>query len=156
MNRNKKGEPALVAEKEYSGLTVFRRILQQARSYWPHLAGIFLLGLLAAPLALLLPVSLKIVVDSVIGSEPLPGFIEFFLPESVSHSQSAFLFLAVALQIMVVLFIQLNSAVSYVFQTYTGERMTLHFRERLFCHLQRLSFMFHDKRGTADSIYRIQ
>lgn len=146
----------MVAEKEYSGLTVFRRILQQARSYWPHLAGIFLLGLLAAPLALLLPVPLKIVVDSVIGSEPLPGFIEFFLPESVSHSQSAFLFLAVALQIMVVLFIQLNSAVSYVFQTYTGERMTLHFRERLFCHLQRLSFMFHDKRGTADSIYRIQ
>ena len=135
---------------------MFRRILLEARSYWPHLGGIFLLGLLAAPLALLLPVPLKIAVDSVIGSEPLPYFIEFFLPESVSRSQAAFLFLAVALQILVVLFIHLNSAATYVFQTYTGERMTLHFRERLFRHLQRLSFMFHDKRGTADSIYRIQ
>lgn len=146
----------MTPEKKYSGLAVFRRIFQEARSYWPHLGGIFLLGLLAAPLALLLPVPLKIAVDSVIGSEPLPGIIEFFLPESLAHSQASFLFLAVALQILVVLFIHLNSAASYVFQTYTGECMTLAFRERLFRHLQRLSFMFHDKRGTADSIYRIQ
>ncbi len=142
--------------EHYSDTTVFRRILQEARPYWSHLGGIFLLGLLAAPLALLLPVPLKIAVDSVIGSDPLPGFITFFLPESIAHSQATFLILAVALQILVVLFIHLNSAVTYVFQTYTGERMTLTFRERLFRHLQRLSFMFHDKRGTADSIYRIQ
>lgn len=146
----------MAPEKKYSSLAVFRRILEEARSYWPHLGGIFLLGLLAAPLALLLPVPLKIAVDSVIGSEPLPGILEFFLPESISRSPGTFLLLAVALQILVVLFIQLNSAASYVFQTYTGERMTLLFRERLFRHLQRLSFMFHDKRGTADSIYRIQ
>jgi len=146
----------MTPEKKYSGFAVFRRIFQEARSYWPHLGGILLLGLLAAPLALLLPVPLKIAVDSVLGQEPLPGFIAFFLPESIAHSPSVFLLLAVVLQILVVLFIHLNSAVTYVFQTYTGERMTLHFRERLFRHLQRLSFMFHDKRGTSDSIYRIQ
>jgi len=145
-----------LAPERYSDATVFRRILQEARPYWPHLVGIFLLGLLAAPLALLLPVPLKIAVDSVLGPDPLPGFIAFFLPESVAHSQATFLVLAVALQILVVLFIHLNSAATYVFQTYTGERMTLTFRQRLFRHLQRLSFMFHDKRGTADSIYRIQ
>lgn len=145
-----------MAPERYSDATVFRRILQEARPYWPHLVGIFLLGLLAAPLALLLPVPLKIAVDSVLGPDPLPGFIAFFLPESVAHSQATFLVLAVALQILVVLFIHLNSAATYVFQTYTGERMTLTFRQRLFRHLQRLSFMFHDKRGTADSIYRIQ
>jgi ATP-binding cassette subfamily B protein len=145
-----------LAPESYSDATVFRRILQEARPYWPHLAGIFLLGLLAAPLALLLPVPLKIAVDSVLGTDPLPGFIAFFLPESIAQSQAALLVLVVALQILVVLFIHLNSAATYVFQTYTGERMTLTFRERLFRHLQRLSFMFHDKRGTADSIYRIQ
>lgn len=74
----------------------------------------------------------------------------------MTHSQGTFLFLAIVLQILVVLFIHMNSAATYVFQTYTGERMTLNFRESLFRHLQRLSFMFHDKRGTADSIYRIQ
>jgi ATP-binding cassette, subfamily B, bacterial len=145
-----------LAPERYSDATVFRRILQEARPYWPHLGGIFLLGLLAAPLALLLPVPLKIAVDSVLGTDPLPGFIAFFLPESIAHSQAAFLVLAVSLQILVVLFIHSNSAATYVFQTYTGERMTLTFRERLFRHLQRLSFMFHDSRGTADSIYRIQ
>ena len=142
--------------QRYSDVTIFRRILQEARPYWPHLGGIFLLGLLAAPLALLLPVPLKIAVDSVLGTDPLPGFIAFFLPEPTAHSQAAFLVLAVVLQILVVLLIHLNSAATYVFQTYAGERMTLTFRERLFRHLQRLSFMFHDKRGTADSIYRIQ
>ncbi len=146
----------IAPEKNYSGFSVFRRVLKEARSYWPHLGGIFLLGLLAAPLALLLPVPLKIAVDSVIGKEPLPGVIQFFLPESISQSPASFLILAVVLQILVVLFIHLNTAATYVFQTHTGERMTLHFRERLFRHLQRLSFMFHDKRGTADSIYRIQ
>ena len=145
-----------MASVKYSDSAVFWRILQEARSYWPHLGGIFLLGLIAAPLALLLPVPLKIAVDSVIGTEPLPGFVEFLIPESFSQSPGTFLVIAVVLQILVVLFIQLNTAGTYVFQTHTGERMTLAFRERLFRHLQRLSFMFHDSRGTADSIYRVQ
>ncbi|GJL78748.1 MAG: multidrug ABC transporter ATP-binding protein [Nitrospinaceae bacterium] len=145
-----------MAPEKYSDAIVFGRILREARPYWKHLGAVFLLGLLAAPLALLLPVPLKIAVDSVLGTDPLPGFIAFFLPESISNQQAGFLVLAVVLQILVVFFIHLNSAATYVFQTYVGERMTLTFRERLFRHLQRLSFMFHDSRGTADSIYRIQ
>jgi ATP-binding cassette subfamily B protein len=34
--------------------------------------------------------------------------------------------------------------------------MVLDFRARLFRHVQRLSLLFHDTRGTADSLYRIQ
>jgi ATP-binding cassette subfamily B protein len=34
--------------------------------------------------------------------------------------------------------------------------LTLDFRARLFRHVQRLAFSFHDARGTADTIYRIQ
>jgi ATP-binding cassette subfamily B protein len=60
------------------------------------------------------------------------------------------------MQVLVVLFIQSQSTGIYLLQTYTGERLTLGFRDRLFSHVQRLSFMFHDSRGTADSIYRIQ
>jgi ATP-binding cassette subfamily B protein len=156
LSRIEKGEHKMAPQKKYSGFAVFVRILKEARAYWPHLGGIFLLGLIAAPLALLLPVPLKIAVDSVIGDRPLPAVVAFFLPDSIAHSPGTFLVLAVVLQILVVLFIHLNTAATYVFQTHTGERMTLYFRERLFSHLQRLSFMFHDKRGTADSIYRIQ
>src|SRR2546427_1876615 len=37
-------------------------------------AALFALGLLASPIALLNPVPLKIVVDSVLGARPLPAF----------------------------------------------------------------------------------
>jgi len=145
-----------VAANKHSDLTIFRRIILLARPYWVHLSAIFFLRLLAAPLALLLPLPLKIIVDSVIGTDPLPVFVKFFIPESFAHSSFALLILAVCMQVLVVLFIHLQSAGNYVLQNYTGERLTLDLREHLFRHVQRLSFLFHDSRGTADSIYRIQ
>ena len=49
-------------------LVLLRRLLRQAQPYWAHIAGFFLLSLLATPLALLMPLPLKIAVDSGIGS----------------------------------------------------------------------------------------
>src|SRR5207249_4335833 len=49
-------------------VVLFRRLLSQARPYWPHVAALFLLSLLSSPLSLLTPLPLKIAVDSVIGS----------------------------------------------------------------------------------------
>jgi len=40
--------------------------------------------------------------------------------------------------------------------SHIGEALTLAFRARLFSHVQRLSLLYHDSKGTADSIYRIQ
>jgi len=142
--------------ERHSDIKIVRRLFSQARPYWAHVAGIFLFGLLATPLALLLPVPLKIAVDSVIGSDPLPAFLAFLTPGSIAKSKLALLVLAVCMQVLVVLFIHVQSLGSYVLQTYTGECMTLSFRESLFRQVQRLSFSFHDARGTADSIYRIQ
>ena len=48
--------------------TILRRMGLEARPYWPHILGIFLLSLLSTPLTLLTPLPFKIVVDSVIGS----------------------------------------------------------------------------------------
>ena len=145
-----------MAAERYTDIKIVRRLFSQARPYWAHAAGIFLIGLLATPLALLLPVPLKIAVDSVIGSEPLPAILAVLIPGSIANSRHALLVLAVGMQVLVVLLIHVQSLGSYVLQTYTGERMTLSFRESLFRQLQRLSFSFHDARGTADSIYRIQ
>jgi ATP-binding cassette, subfamily B, bacterial len=145
-----------MAAEKYSNLTILRRLFLQAGAYRIHIAGIFLLGLLAAPLSLLVPFPLKIVVDSVLGQDPLPAMVGFFIPESTAGSKATLLLLAVAMQVLVVMLIHLQSLGSYVLQTYTGERLTLIFRESLFRQVQRLSFSFHDSRGTADSIYRIQ
>jgi ATP-binding cassette subfamily B protein len=43
-----------------------------------------------------------------------------------------------------------------VLATYTGEKLLLQFRSRLFRHVERLSLAYHDSRGTADLAYRIQ
>ncbi|MFC1760907.1 ABC transporter ATP-binding protein [Planctomycetota bacterium] len=145
-----------MTERKYTDLGIFKRFFAMARPYWLHLAGVFVLGLLSTPLALLAPIPLKIAVDNVIGSNPLPHILDFVIPDFLSSDKATFLIFAAIMQVVIVLLVQLHYLTIYVLQTYTGERMTLNFRKRIFGHIQRLSFAFHDKRGTSDSIYRIQ
>jgi ATP-binding cassette subfamily B protein len=118
--------------------------------------GIFLLDLVAVPLALLGPVPLKIAVDTVVGSQPLPPLLRALLPDPETHSKLLLLGVAAGLLVFVVFLTHLQALGSYVLRTHTGEWLTLHFRTLLFRHVQRLAFAFHDARGTADTIYRIQ
>ena len=136
-------------------LTLYRRLLRQARPYWVHLGGILVVSLLAPPLALLTPLPLQIAVDSVIGSRPLPGGLDAWLPAAV-RSPGAMLLLAAALAVSVALLVHLQALASWLLQTYTGERLVLDFRGQLFAHVQRLSLSYHDTKGTTDSTYRIQ
>jgi ATP-binding cassette subfamily B protein len=135
---------------------LYRRLLQQIKPYWPYIVAIFLVDLLATPISLLGPVPLKIAVDTVVGGQPLPAWLRAVLPDSEMHTQLFLLSIAAALQIFVVLLSQVQGLAGYVLRTHTGEWLTLDFRARLFRHVQRLAFAFHDARGTADTIYRIQ
>jgi ATP-binding cassette subfamily B protein len=139
-----------------SDTQILKRLIRIARPYLGLILIIFVIGLLATPLTLLLPIPLKIVVDSVVNSAPLPGAIALILPDAVTGSKSSLLLTAVILQILVVLLVHAQQLVMYVLQTYTGQKLILRLRQMLFAHIQRLSFAFHDARGTADSIYRIQ
>ena len=135
---------------------VFRRIAGEARPFAGHLSAIFLLDLLATPLLLLHPVPLAIVVDSLSGADRLPGLLDWFVPDWFVQSEFRLILLAAILQVLVVMLAQLQEVGQHVFRTYTGEKLTLGFRAKLFRHVQRLSLSFHDSRGTADSLYRIQ
>lgn len=73
-----RGKRVLMAANKSSDFAIFRRVLNQVKPFWPRLTAIFLLDLLSTPLALLVPVPLKIAVDSVIGNAPLPGIIASF------------------------------------------------------------------------------
>ena len=146
----------MIAALTRADLTIYRRLLAEARPYWRHLVAILLLDLVATPLALLGPLPLKIAVDSVIGSEPLPGFIGDVLPGERLDSPLAVLALAAGLQVAVLLLVQVRELAWYVLRARAGQGVTLAFRARLFRHAQRLSLAFHDRRGTADSEYRIQ
>ena len=137
-------------------VVLYRRLLQETRPYGFHLAGLFGLGLLASPVALLTPVPLKIAVDSVLGGHPLPVFLQPFFPESAAQSPTAILLFAIGLLVAVAALGQLQGLASTLLQAYIGERLVLDFRARLVNQVQRLSVSYHDSRGTADSLYRIQ
>ncbi len=134
--------------------TLYRRLLRQARPYWLHLAALFGIGLLASPLALLDPVPLKIVFDSVLGSHPLPAYLRTVLPSAVLGSGGA-LPVAIALLLGVAALTQLQALANRFMQAYVGERLVLGLRTQLVQHAQRLSLSYHDSRGSADSLYRI-
>ncbi len=141
---------------QHPDLALFRRLLQQARPYWVHVVGIFLLGLLATPLGLLTPLPLKIAIDSAIGTHPLPRFLSRVLPASAVRSPAAILAIAILLLLGVAALENLFALANSFLRTWTAEKLLLDFRARLFSHLQRLSLAYHDVKGTTDSVYRIQ
>jgi ATP-binding cassette, subfamily B, bacterial len=142
--------------RRYSDRTLLRRLLREVRPFRLQVGGLFLLSLLATPLALLLPVPLAVTVDTVLGSEPLPGFLGAITPAAIERSEAALLATAAVMFVLIALLSQLQNMSTAVLQAYTGERIMLDFRTRLFRHVQRLSLSYHDVTGTSDSTYRIQ
>src|SRR2546425_8085278 len=110
-----------------SDVALYRRLLRQARPYWLHLAALFGIGLLASPIALLNPVPLKIVVDSVLGSQGLPAYLHALLPATATESIAATLVVAIGLLIAVSLLGQLQSLGSTLLRTNVGERLVVEF-----------------------------
>jgi len=129
------------------------RILEQVRPCWLQIVGIVLLSFLAAPLGLLLPLPLKIVVDNIAAGKPAPAWLRALAPSS--HKDSTLL-LAAALLLAIGAIMHLHALATWILQTYTGEKLVLDLRQRLFWHAQRLSLKFHDRRGSSDTAYRIQ
>jgi ATP-binding cassette, subfamily B, bacterial len=134
----------------------FRRVLGEARPFWPHIGGLFVVSAIGSGLTLLVPVPLKIAVDSVLGSSPVPGFFASVLPAGFTASDSGLLLTTAVLFLAIAVLIQMVEVSVLMLSTYTGERLVLGFRSRLFRHVQRLSLTYHDLRGTTDSTYRIQ
>jgi ATP-binding cassette subfamily B protein len=135
-------------------IALYRRLAAELLPYWRGIAGILVLSFAATPLSLLTPLPLKIAVDTVIGSQPVPEFLAPLLPDAASKAEM--LIAAAALLALV-------TALTYGFalglsllRTYTGEKLTLSFRAKLFQRAQQLSFDYHDRKGTLDAVYRIQ
>lgn len=130
------------------------RIVKQTRSCWPQLVAITALSLLSLPFTLLYPLPLKIAVDSALGKEPFPEFLERLFPGH--YSEAATLGIAVGLLIGIAVLVNLQGLASWYLQTYTGEKLVWDFRAELLNHVQRLPLAFHDRYGASDSVYRIQ
>lgn len=137
-------------------LQLLKRTFRQARPFWGHIAGIFGLTMLAAPVSLLKPFALKLLIDSGFGTEQVPGFIRFFFPPEYTFTFGTVVIIATVLVVLIALLENLLNVAEWVLEVYTGEKLVLNFRTTLFNHIQRLSIAYHDKRGSSDSLYRLQ
>lgn len=135
---------------------LLRRIAGEVRPFWVGITGMVLLDLVAIPLSLLNPVPLKIAVDSVINSDPIPTFLAPIIPDALERTDLRLLLAVVVFQVLLVIVSQLQGIISHVLHTQTGEKLTVSFRSKLFRHAQRLSLAHHYAKGPTDALYRVQ
>src|SRR3989449_2974597 len=129
-----------------------KRAFEDLRPYfWPILA-LLVISLLAVPIALIFPLPIKLLVDSVLGSQPLPGYLTIFVGSQASKSLA--LWLAISILVAAAVLTYLQNLVNVWYSNKVGNRMTLDVRTRLFRQMQRLSIAYHDTMGAADSAYR--
>src|SRR3989442_9975906 len=103
-------------------VALYRRVLEQARPYRLHFVALFVVGLLASPIALLTPVPLRIVVDSVLGARPLPRLLGAVLPPPPTPSPPGLQLVPAAPLSVVPGPSQLQPPASTPLRTYFGER----------------------------------
>src|SRR6266851_4510708 len=139
-----------------SDLDLYTRLLGEVRPYWRQLLLTLLASLLSIPLVLLTPLPLKIAVDSVIGTKPPPEFLTWVLPGAFLPGGNALLIAVTGLFIIISLLHQLQLMGTALLRTYTGERLVFGFRVKLFEQAQRLSVVYHDAKGAANAVFRIQ
>jgi ATP-binding cassette subfamily B protein len=146
----------MTEKKTYAVWAIYKRVFQQIRPHCLALTVLLVISGLSALVTLLVPLPLKIIVDSVLGSQPLPYFLDPIVPSSMSISPRAILWLAVVLVLVIALLDRLLGLGSWILGEYLGEKIVLEFRSKLFEHVTQLSLSQHDTRGHGDLIYRIQ
>ncbi len=130
-----------------------RKVLRYLRPYWTLAVGSGVISLLAVGAGLLAPWPMKILVDSVLGHEPLPGVMHWIAPAVASKGSIVLIVVALGFAISVA------ASLLSVSETYVNTRldlsMTLDLRSDLFQQAQRLSMAYHDQRRSGMIIYII-
>ena len=131
-------------------MSIYRRILQYYRPFWPKTALGLLLSLVGIGLNLLKPWPFKIIVDEIL---PNPKLALVNHPRFGSVSDLV-LILCVALIAIQFLWGIANWITNYLFVK-IGLQALLKLRTDLYSYLQSLSLKYHDARRSSDSSFRV-
>ena len=119
---------------------------------WPHCDRI-LLGLgqvcLISAFELLKPWPLKLIIDSVLGGQPLPGGL------GAELSPGAVLLAACVALVAIYAALGAFSVLANYTTIRIGQRMVRDLRSDLYAHLHRLSMAFHSRAQAGDLLYRV-
>src|SRR3989449_9900188 len=131
---------------------MLKRAFEDLRPYlWP-IVVLLIICLIAVPITLIFPLPIKLLVDSVLCSQPLQGYLTVFVGSQLYKSHALWLAIAILMGTAVLTYLQ--NLVNVWYANKVGNRMTLDVRARLFRQMQRLSIAYHDTMGAADSAYR--
>lgn len=126
-------------------MTNIRRYMQFVRPYKWYIVATMIIGIIKFAIPLLIPLLLKYVVDEIIGNTKLP------MSAKVER-------LWWAIAAMLVIFIIIRPIVEYYrqyFAQWTASKVLYDIRNRLFTHMQKLSFTYYSNHRTGEIISRV-
>src|SRR6266404_6826930 len=121
--------------------------------YWRLAAGVVVLIFVTGAADLLGPWPLKVLIDSVLGNEPLPDFLTSWFDWPADRT--LLLWVTVGAGVSIALLDNGLGVISNFVHTRLEQRIVLDVRSDLFEHAQRLSLAFHDQRRSGMLIYII-
>ena len=132
----------------------FLRTLQYLRPYWRKSAFSGVVIVLTSLVGLLAPWPLQIVIDHILGEQPLPpALAELVGP--LAAKPVALMVIAVVAGLVITLIVNALTVLNAYLNTAVEQSMVLDFRSDLFQHAQKLSLAFHDQRRSGGLIFAI-
>jgi ATP-binding cassette subfamily B protein len=133
-------------------LALYARLVPYVRAEARLLAVTILVMLAATGVTLARPWPLQVIVDSVLGGRPAPGWMT--APLGALPPDRLLAVAVILMAVAIVLGQALTLAQQYASQL-LGQRMVLGLRCDLYAKLQRLSLAFHDRASVGDLIHRV-
>jgi ABC-type multidrug transport system fused ATPase/permease subunit len=130
------------------------RILRYLRPYWKNATGSVVVIFLAGAVSLLAPWPMQVMVDNVLGGQPLSGGLSWLLGP-VAANRFWLMITVVLAGLVITLFGDLLGILESYVNTKLELSMARDFRSDLFLHAQRLSLAFHDHRRSGMLVYAI-
>ena len=130
--------------------------LSYMRPYRARMAILAVIALAHIVLGLLSPWPLKLVVDNVLGGQPLPPALSGPIRTLAGDSDIGVLLVVVAAGLLLQLIGQAVAMTNTQIQVDTGQRMVYSLRAKLLAHLQALALRHHIATRTSDSVYRLE
>src|SRR3989442_387784 len=85
---------------------MLKRAFEDLRPYlWP-IVVLLIISLIAVPITLIFPLPIKLLVDSVLGSQPLPGYLTAFVGPQLSKSLTLWLAISILMGTAVLTYLQ--------------------------------------------------
>jgi ATP-binding cassette, subfamily B, bacterial len=130
-------------------------VVRLIRPYWKQLALAFVAVLGETFSDVLEPWPIKIVIDNILQSKKLPGWLGGFVSGAFGQNKLAVLNFAIAAVAGIAVVGAISSYVEKYFTTSVSQWVTHDLRRTLYNHIQRLSLAEYDKTQTGDLISRV-